>query len=222
MPDRSRILWRVGYRSDPLGYPPSPQYNHRFDDARQQFRSMYAADLEETALREVLTDFRPSAKARAAYVAEFGPEAAADIPGGPVTASWRQNNVLAPVFLDLDGPLIDLTDHTVLNEIELRHAAALAAVGMEHLDMHELTTRVRSVTQPIATDVYERLDAAAIRFPSSRDGNVCFAVFEGRGKLAAAGAPILLTDPAPEALRKVAASWNLQLQAAAPIAGRVA
>lgn len=221
MLDRSRILWRVGYHSDPLGYPPLPQYNHRFDDCRHQFRSMYAADLQETALREVLTDFRPSAKAIAAYVAVFGVEAAADIPGRPVTAAWRQHNVLAPVYLDLDGPLIDLTDHTVLHELELRHAAALAAVGMAHLDMHEVTTRVRSVTQQIATDVYERLKAAAIRFPSSRDGNVCFAVFEGRGTLVAAGEPILLTDPAPEALRKVAASWKLELQAAALIGGRV-
>lgn len=220
MLDESRILWRVGYFSDPLGYPPSPQYNHRFDDSRQQFRSMYAAELQETALREVLTDVRPSAKALAAYVAVFGPGAAADVPGGLVTEVWRQRNVLAPVYLDLDGPLIDLTDHMVLHELEVRHAAALAAVDMDHLDLHELTTRVRAVTQQIATDVYERLGAAAIRFPSSRDGNVCFAVFEGRGKLASAGDPVLLTDPPPESLRKVAASWNLELEAASPIASR--
>ncbi len=218
MLDRGRILWRVGYHSDPLGYSPTPQYNHRFDDAREQFRSMYAADFQETALREILTDFRPNTSAIAAYISVFGPAARGDIPTSPITARWRRNNVLIPVYLNLEGPLLDLTDHTVLRDIERYHAPTLAAAGMQHLDLHEITTRLRSVTQQIARDAYERLGASGIKFPSSRDGNACFAVFEGRGQLVAAGQPVRLTDPAPESLQKVAAAWELTLETAAPAA----
>jgi hypothetical protein len=38
-------------------------FNHRFDDAQQRFRSIYVAELAETALREVLADLRPKAVA---------------------------------------------------------------------------------------------------------------------------------------------------------------
>ena len=43
---------------------------------------------------------------------------------------------------------------------------------MEHLDLHEITTRLRIVTQTVASDVYRRLGAGVIRFASSRDGNL--------------------------------------------------
>jgi hypothetical protein len=43
---------------------------------------------------------------------------------------------------------------------------------------------------------------------------VCFAVFEGRGRLVAAGEPVALTDTPPEPLQNVAAAWKLALEPA--------
>ena len=87
---------------------------------------------------------------------------------------------------------------------------------MSHLDMHEVTTRRRIVTQTIATDAHDNLDAAAIIFTSSRDGHPCIALFEGRVEVGGTGPPIALTDPPPQSLVKVAADWKLGLSSAAP------
>ena len=122
--------------------------------------------------------------------------------------------MLAPAQLVLDGAIVDLTDPLQRAELERRHATLLADVGLAHLDLHEITIRRRPVTQAIATDVHDRLGAAAIRFPSRLDGNPCFAIFERRGLLAPAGDPIPLTDPPPDALERVAAGWHLSLQPA--------
>lgn len=100
-------------------------------------------------------------------------------------------------------------------EVELRHAPLLAEHGMAHLDLHEITTSRRVVTQAIAGDAFERLGTAAIRFASRLDGLPCYAVFEGRGALIGDGEVLALTDPAPDALVNVAASWQLTLQSAA-------
>lgn len=75
----------------------------------------------------------------------------------------------------------------VPHEIEIRHAQLLAEHAMSHLDMHEITTRRQIVTQTIATDAYDNLDVAAIRFVSSRDGHGCIALFEGRAELITEG-----------------------------------
>jgi hypothetical protein len=66
---------------------------HRFDDPDHRFRSVYFAELPETALREVLADYRPNAAAVARYVDIFGPDAAGDVPGQSVTAAWRAHTL---------------------------------------------------------------------------------------------------------------------------------
>jgi hypothetical protein len=67
--------------------------------------------------------------------------------------------------------LVDLTD-------------LLVEHGLKHLDLHEITTSRRVVTQTIAADLFDR-GASAVRFPSRRDGGACVALFEGRGTVAA-------------------------------------
>ncbi|MGH2885594.1 MAG: RES domain-containing protein, partial [Solirubrobacteraceae bacterium] len=122
-------------------------------------------------------------------------------------------HVLAPVTLQLDGRLVDLTDVPTRQEIEDRHRALLVAHGLRHLDLHEITTSRRAVTQTIAADLFDRR-VAAVRFPSKLDGNPCFALFEGRGTLVQAGEPVDLTDPPPHELTNVTGPWGLQLEAA--------
>lgn len=209
----ARVYWRVGYHGDPFGFVPSEicEWSHRFDDGRHRFRTVYVAELAETCLREVLADFRPNLSAIRRFQQEMGPGAAQDIAAPPITAAWRRENVLAPVRLRLDGGICDLTDVSQRQKIEERHIDLLLQHDMRHLDLHEITTSRRVVTQTVAADIYSG-GAAAIRFPSCLDGNPCVAIFEGRGELELAGEILPLTDPPPMALLKVVAPWHLDLQ----------
>jgi hypothetical protein len=206
-------LWRVGSRGNPFAFTPFElcAWNHRFDDARRRFRTVYCAERPETSLREVLADFRPNLNAQRAFAEAFGAAALEDLPAAPVTARWREEHLLAPAEMVLDGELIDLTDPTVRADLEQRHASLLIEHGLAHLDLHEITSRRRVVTQTIAADLFDRCNAGALRFPSRLDGQPAFVVFEGRGELVEAGDPVALTDPAPEALVAVCREWGLEL-----------
>jgi len=50
-PDVGRVLWRVGYHADPLGFVPRELYgfSHRFDDIRGRFRTLYCASCPKPA-----------------------------------------------------------------------------------------------------------------------------------------------------------------------------
>ena len=208
-------LWRVGYHADPLEFTPWKLYgfSHRFDDIEQRFRTLYLAEFDVTCLREVLADFRPNLEARRRHIERYGPEAADDFVTEPVTAKWRRENVLVPATLELDGPVVDLIDAGTRQEIEDRHEGLLVDHGLEHLDLHQITTDRRVVTQTIAGDLFD-CGAAAVRFPSRLDGNACIAPFEGRGVAHLAGNVVALTDPAPSPLVTVSGQWNLDLEAA--------
>lgn len=206
-------LWRVGYHETPLDFAPRELYafNHRFDDAAKRFRTLYVARWPETCLREMLADFRPNTVAIQRFIERYGPHAAADIPSEPVTAKWRQLNVLAPVTLDLCGHIVDLTDPSSRYVIERAHVDLLAAHDLAHLDLHEITTSRRRVTQTVAGWLYDQ-GAAGVRFPSKLDGRECFALFEGRGFLRQAGPIQTLTDPAPAAFITVTTEWELAVE----------
>ena len=120
----------------------------------------------------------------------------------------------SPVELELDGLLIDLTDVPTRQELEDRHIDLLLEHGLQHLDLHEITTSRRPITQTIAADLFDR-GASAVRFPSRLDGNACVALFEGRGSAIMAEDAIPLTDPPPEPLTNVTAPWRLVLEPAA-------
>lgn len=207
-------FWRVGHYADPLGFIPLElcRWSSRFDDIGRRFRSVYVAEQPATCFREMLADLRPNAAAIAAYVAKFGLAAVDDLPAAPVTASWRRANVLAPVALDLDGELVDLCDPGVRADVEAHHVAVLARHGLDHLDLGQITTRRREVTQTIAADLFDRVDAAAVRFPSRLDGEGCIAVLEGRGTLLLAGDVQSLRDPPPTSLTAVCSEWKLKLE----------
>jgi hypothetical protein len=173
-------LWRVGHRGNPLAFTPFElcAWNHRFDDARRRFRTVYCAERPETSLREVLADLRPNLKARRAFAEAFGAAALGDLPAAPVTARWREEHLLAPAELVLDGELIDLSGPAVRTDLEQRHAGLLVEHGLAHLDLHEITARRRVVTQTIAADLFDRCNAGALRFPSRLDGQPALVVFE--------------------------------------------
>jgi RES domain-containing protein len=214
-----RSYWRVGHTGEPLGFVPLEicEYSHRFDDLHHRFRTVYIAELAETSLRETLADFRPKLSAIQHFQQEMGASAAQELPAWPITAAWRREHVLAPLLLKLHGPIYDLTDIAQRQSIEERRSALLLEHDMQHLDLHEITTSRRVVTQTIAGDLYDD-GMAAIRFPSQLDGNPCIAVFEGHGDLHLDGAIVPLTDPPPQQLLDVAAGWHLTLQPSPSIA----
>jgi hypothetical protein len=215
---RRTELWRVAHHTDPLEFASRDRcsWGHRFDDVQRRYRTLYCASTPETALREVLADLRPNAAVIAKHLKVYGAAATSSLPKAAITEKWRQDNVLVGCTMTYEGRLLDLTDANDRHEIELRHAELLARYDMSHLDMHEITTRRRIVTQTIGTDAYDNLDVAAIRFASSRDGGTCFALFEDRARLEEAQSPIALTDPPPVPLVTVAADWGLHLAPAAP------
>jgi RES domain len=105
----------------------------------------------------------------------------------------------------------DLTDVPTRQEIEDRHVELLLEHGLPHLDLHEITTSRRVITQTIAAYLFDR-GAGAVRFPSRLDGGACIALFEGRGTTSSAGDAIVLTDPPPEPLTIVTTAWGLVLE----------
>jgi hypothetical protein len=161
----------------------------------------------------VLADFRPNLGALRRHVERYGPGAVEDFATVPVTARWRTQHVLAPVRLELAGPVVDLIDVPTRQEIEDRHLELLLEYGLQHLDLHEITTSRRKVTQTIAADLFDR-GAGAVRFPSRLDGNACVALFDSRGSAILNGALVALTDPPPDPLMDVAGPWRLVLEPA--------
>jgi hypothetical protein len=125
--------------------------------------------------------------------------------------------VLVPVILRLDGTLIDLTDVPTRQAIEESHLEMLLEHGLEHLDLHEITTSRRVITQTIAADLLDR-GAGGVRFTSRLDGNAYVALFEKRGTVSASGDAIALMDPPPEPLTNVTSPWGLVVEPA-PTAG---
>ena len=67
-------VWRVGYYASPCEFTPLHLcgWNHRYDDPKREYRTIYAADEKTTCLREVLADLRQNKKALADFEKTFG------------------------------------------------------------------------------------------------------------------------------------------------------
>jgi hypothetical protein len=157
----------------------------------------------------VLADLRPDTAMLAELEELFGPDAALTAAAGTVSEEFRRERVLAPAELVLDGELVDVDDPATRAELEREHAAMLAEHGMAHLDVAEIRSRTRVVTQHIGRTLYER-GAAAIRFGSNLDDRPCYAVFEARGRLAPRGDTVELAADLPE-LVAVCDEYGLRL-----------
>jgi hypothetical protein len=204
-------VWRLGHAAAPLAYVPREfcSWNHRFDDPRREYRTLYSADHQITCLREVLADLRPNATALAEFARFFGDSAA--IPAGEISQAWRRRHALAPASIALDsGALVDLDDIPSRERLARQHARLLAAHGMRHLDISEVRSRSRPVTQAISRSLYDE-GAAGVRFRSNLDDQSCTALFEGRSRLEPAGAPVPLTRDIPELLQ-VCVEYSLVLR----------
>jgi hypothetical protein len=156
----------------------------------------------------VLADLRPNTAVLAEIEELFGRDAGLRAAAGAVTAEWRAERVLAPAEMEADGELVDVDDPAMRAELEREHAALLTAHGMAHLDVSEIRSRTRAVTQAIGRALYER----GARFGSNLDDQPCYALFEARGRLRpVAGEPPLELSTDLAILRAVCDEYGLAL-----------
>lgn len=148
-----------------------------------------------TCLREVLAQFRPHAESLAEYQEKIGlPELTL---AGVVSRSWLKERAIARGRLELTGELVNLDSMTVRRDFERRYARVLREHGVKYLDISELRSRFRPLTQLLARDLYEQ-GAAGLLYQSNLDNQTCVALFEGRALLKSTGRAIRLSEPAAE------------------------
>jgi RES domain len=171
----------VGHGDAPLGFPPWEvlSWRNRFDHPEKIFRTLYCAEQRRTALREVLADFRPNAKAHAEYRDHYGE----DLPAPRVTLAWREGKVLAQGTVKvLKGVLVDIDDPALRHQFAQLHADLLAHYGIDHLDIAQIRSKDRAITQALTRFVADR-EAAGILYGSNLDDLPCVALFEGKSLL---------------------------------------
>jgi RES domain len=132
----------------------------------------------------VLADLRPNTKMLADMDELFGRSAAIESAAGTVPREWREAHVLRRGRLEAKGELAYIDSVRLRRRLERKHARLLSELGMDHLDISEVRSRTRPVTQAISRTLYEE-GAAGVRFKSNLDDQPCFALFEGRARLAA-------------------------------------
>lgn len=185
-------------------------WQHRWDDPRREYRTLYCADSALTCLREVLADLRPNAKAIAELKELFGDETLALKGVGEVASEWRDAHLLCPAIAVSEHAFCYLDAEVELRH-ELEHALAelLTEHGMEHMDVAQVRSTDRIVTQTVSRVLYERY-YAGVRFGSNLDDEPCYALFEGRAELEPNGEPVDLTEEL-EALHRVCDEFGLRL-----------
>jgi hypothetical protein len=164
-----------------LDFPPSRflSWRNRFDHPDKVFRTLYCAEQRETAFREVLADFRPNAKARAEYRRLHGEE----LPAPRITSAWWEGRVLAQGTIQVvRGVLVDIDDPVLRQEFAQVHADFLAYHGTDHLDIAQIRSKDRAITQGMTRFLADR-GAAGIIYGSNLDDLPCAALFEGRSLL---------------------------------------
>ena len=177
------LVWRVGHISGPLELPPKDVleklgWANRFDHPDKAFRTLYCAEHRQTAFRENLADLRPNAKMQTEYRKMYGED-----PAGRVTTAWRQEKVLVQGAIKiLQGDLVDIDDSALRRQFERLHADLLLRHGMDHLDIAQIRSKARPITQAVTRFVADQ-GAAGIMYGSNLDNLLCAALFEGRALL---------------------------------------
>lgn len=216
----SRQVWRLGHVNDPLDFVPRAfcSWEHRFDDPDKNYRTLYCAEDPTTCLREVLADLRPNTKTRADFEQfQLDQGVAPSLiqrPAAEVSVSWREAHALAPARVSRSGPLPNLNDRNLLERLADTHAALLTSYGMPQLDLSQITSKTRPVTQAISRDLFER-GAAGLIFRSNQDSRHCIVLFEGRARLEPAGRAVPMSENHP-ALLRVCSEYGLILRQAVP------
>jgi hypothetical protein len=204
-------VWRVGYFASPCEFTPRHLcgWNHRFDDPRREYRTIYAADKKETCLREVLADLKPDKKAVAEFKKLFGDDDSVEC-AGRVTRVWREKHVLVQVEINISsGEMADIESAPILADLSARLERELKTRKLKRLDVTRIRSQDRDLTRAASRLLYDD-GCAGIDFHSRLDKVSCHAVFEGRARLDQEGAAIPLSGKVAE-LASVCADYGLIL-----------
>ena len=204
-------VWRVGYFASPCDFTPHHLcgWNHRFDDPRREYRTIYAADKKETCLREVLADLRPDKKAVADFKKLFGDDESVEC-AGRVTRAWRKKHVLVQVRIVISsGEMADIESAALLGDLSERLEKQLAARKLKRLDAVRIRSQDRDLTRAASRLLHDD-GHAGIDFRSRLDKVPCHALFENRARLDQVGIAIPLSERFAELLA-VCAEYSLKL-----------
>jgi RES domain len=128
-----------------------------------------------------------------------------------VTRQWRADRRVGRARIDEGGrTIVDLEDLAMRRSLEESHAALLAAHGMRNLDISQLRSSQRVVTQTIALDLYGQ-GCAGIAYNSNLDGGACVALFEGRADVQLYGAAQQIDAGDPD-LKSVCTAWGIAVE----------
>jgi hypothetical protein len=124
---------------------------------------------------------------------------------------WRADRRVGRARIHEGGrAIVDLENLSVRRALEERHAALLAAHGMRNLDISQLRSSQRIVTQTIALDLHGR-GCAGIAYNSNLNSGQCVALFEGRADIHPYG--IAQTIPADDPdLKAVCGAWGIAVE----------
>jgi hypothetical protein len=168
---------------------------------------LYFARRRITAFRETLQDLRPDTHTRADYRSLFG----VDPPEPIVPSQWRADRRIARArFAAANEEIVDLEDLEIRRRLEEEYAPLLAAYGMRHVDISQLRSEQRIVTQTIALELWAQ-GKAGVAYNSNLDGQPCIAIFEGRTSITPYGADREITADDPDLVAAVG-PWRLRIE----------
>lgn len=209
----SKQVWRLGHASGPCDFIPHhlSSWNHRFDDPKREYRTIYCADKRVTCLKEVLADLRPNKKRIQDFEEIFG-SLTEELPKpGFVSMLWRKDHVLVQAAIVIsNGSIIYIEDKSVQKHIETDLAYFLKLHNITKLNKSVLQGKNRDITRKISRFFFEG-DGAGIQFHSRLDENICAVLFEGKAFLKAASEPISMIKDDPDLL-EVCKEYSLTLQ----------
>ena len=155
-----------------------------------------------------MAGFRPKLSALQEFRNLFG---SSPPNAGTVAEEWLEKHVLAPAKIRLaDGDLLDIDAPGLRRDFEEKHLDLVLEHGFEHLDISEVRSRERIVTQTLSRWCHDR-GAAGISYRSNLDGKRNFALFEGRAALILEG-PVEPLDRQLEELETVCREFGLALE----------
>lgn len=98
----------------------------------------------------------------------------------------------------------------VRRDLEEQYASLLALYGMKHLDISQLRSHQRVVTQTIALELFTA-GKAGIAYRSNLDDERCVALFEGCASLTPYGGPQII-EADDEDLIAVCSAWHIEME----------
>ncbi|MEX2374733.1 MAG: RES family NAD+ phosphorylase [Dehalococcoidia bacterium] len=187
-------LYRIGHLPDPLAWPPEEVRGAgRFDDPAAKYRVLYAGQ-RRTCFLETLAWLRPSLETLAAMKAVRGTDE--PMPSWSVPPDWYQKRAVAALRLRPGQRWLDVRATETHEVLRAELASELTAWGLTDLDLGDVLSRNRQVTQRISRWAYA-YDYHGIVYASRFNaGASLWAIFEGALFDAVGVAqPILPGDP---------------------------